>query len=63
MPTAEATRFMHRRLHAGATRLCSLPSITADAPSSLAHGTFDGCEACAEVNASRLPHTAQRYKP
>eukprot|EP00965_Chrysotila_dentata_P033500 1115134-Pleurochrysis_carterae.AAC.1 len=31
-----ATSCMHARLHAGATRLRCLPSITADAPASLA---------------------------
>eukprot|EP00965_Chrysotila_dentata_P043242 1436762-Pleurochrysis_carterae.AAC.1 len=53
MSPTDATRCMHRRLHAGAARLRSLPSITADALASLAHGRSDGCDACVEANATR----------
>eukprot|EP00965_Chrysotila_dentata_P139743 4619998-Pleurochrysis_carterae.AAC.1 len=38
MSPAKATETMHNRIHAGATRLRTLPSITADAPPALAHG-------------------------
>eukprot|EP00965_Chrysotila_dentata_P182836 6038211-Pleurochrysis_carterae.AAC.1 len=58
-----ATACMHNRLHAGANRLRTLPSITADAPRSLTQGHFQGCPACTEANASKLPHTTVRYKP
>eukprot|EP00965_Chrysotila_dentata_P017181 570327-Pleurochrysis_carterae.AAC.1 len=58
-----ATSCMHARLHAGATRLRCLPSITADAPASLARGRFDGCAACTEANATRHPHSSAHYKP
>eukprot|EP00965_Chrysotila_dentata_P026266 871259-Pleurochrysis_carterae.AAC.1 len=54
---------MHRRLHAGSTRLRSLPAITADAPPALARGRHEGCDACLEANATRLPHDSNRYKP
>eukprot|EP00965_Chrysotila_dentata_P177749 5871405-Pleurochrysis_carterae.AAC.1 len=63
MSPSDATRCMHRRLHAGAARLRSSPTITADAPAALAHGSFDGCDACVEANATRQPHDTQRYKP
>eukprot|EP00965_Chrysotila_dentata_P069882 2308372-Pleurochrysis_carterae.AAC.3 len=63
MSLSKATHFMHRRLHAGATVLRALPNLTADAPSSLAHGSLSGCEACIEANATRLPHTSVYYKP
>eukprot|EP00965_Chrysotila_dentata_P219043 6190902-Pleurochrysis_carterae.AAC.1 len=64
MSSADATRYMHRRLYIGKTRLCSfIPTITADAPSSLAHGVYGGCEACTEANANRQPNTSQHYKP
>eukprot|EP00965_Chrysotila_dentata_P025477 847319-Pleurochrysis_carterae.AAC.1 len=53
---------MHQRLHAGATRLRQLPTLTADAPSFLARGRFGGCEACTEANATRLPHTTSHYR-
>eukprot|EP00965_Chrysotila_dentata_P140208 4635342-Pleurochrysis_carterae.AAC.1 len=53
---------MHQRLHAGATRLRQLPTLTADAPSSLARGRFGGCGACTEANATRLPHTTSHYR-
>eukprot|EP00965_Chrysotila_dentata_P023502 779001-Pleurochrysis_carterae.AAC.1 len=63
MSPDDATRCMHRRLHAGASRLRSLPSLTADAPPALARGRFDGCDACVEANACRLPHDGQHYRP
>eukprot|EP00965_Chrysotila_dentata_P110315 3644541-Pleurochrysis_carterae.AAC.4 len=53
MSPTDATRHMHRRLHAGSTRLRALPSITADAPPALARGRHDGCDACTEANATR----------
>eukprot|EP00965_Chrysotila_dentata_P125246 4140886-Pleurochrysis_carterae.AAC.1 len=56
MSADDATRYMHQRLHAGATRLRNLPNITADAPSSLAKGHFRGCDACTEANATRHTH-------
>eukprot|EP00965_Chrysotila_dentata_P052098 1728837-Pleurochrysis_carterae.AAC.1 len=62
MSADDATRYMHQRLHAGATRLRNLPNITADAPSSLAQGHFRGCEACTEANATRHPHTTTHYR-
>eukprot|EP00965_Chrysotila_dentata_P081691 2697026-Pleurochrysis_carterae.AAC.1 len=62
MSADDAAQYMHSRLHAGATRLRRLPDITADAPSSLSNGTFQGYEACTEANATRLPHTSQLYK-
>eukprot|EP00965_Chrysotila_dentata_P140819 4655367-Pleurochrysis_carterae.AAC.2 len=63
MSPTDATRHMHRRLHAGSTRLRSLPTLTADAPPALARGRHDGCEACTEANATRLLHDSNRYKP
>eukprot|EP00965_Chrysotila_dentata_P030409 1012329-Pleurochrysis_carterae.AAC.1 len=63
MSPSSATAYMHSRLHAGANRLRNLPNITADAPSSLAHGHFEGCAACTEANATRHAHTATLYKP
>eukprot|EP00965_Chrysotila_dentata_P072081 2381361-Pleurochrysis_carterae.AAC.1 len=63
MSPSKATECMHNRLHAGSTRLRSLPSITADAPAALAHGRFDGCSACAEANATRHAHDHTQYKP
>eukprot|EP00965_Chrysotila_dentata_P045365 1507098-Pleurochrysis_carterae.AAC.1 len=63
MSPSDATLHMHRRLHAGATRLRALPAITADAPPALARGRFDGCAACTEANAARLPHENHLYQP
>eukprot|EP00965_Chrysotila_dentata_P084131 2777303-Pleurochrysis_carterae.AAC.1 len=63
MSSQDATQFMHRRLHIGSTHLRSLPSMTADAPSSLARGSHDGCDACTEAHATRHPHNTPRYKP
>eukprot|EP00965_Chrysotila_dentata_P118615 3921815-Pleurochrysis_carterae.AAC.5 len=63
MSRTEATACMHARLHARSTRMRTLPSITADAPASLAHGRFDGYAACSEANATRNPHNASQYKP
>eukprot|EP00965_Chrysotila_dentata_P206750 6183720-Pleurochrysis_carterae.AAC.1 len=63
MSPSDATLHMHRRLHAGASRLRALPTITADAPPALARGRFDGCAACTEANAARLPHESHLYKP
>eukprot|EP00965_Chrysotila_dentata_P140517 4646012-Pleurochrysis_carterae.AAC.1 len=54
---------MHNRIHAGATRLRALPSITADAPPALAHGRFDGCAACTTANATRHAHDSTLYQP
>eukprot|EP00965_Chrysotila_dentata_P155100 5125205-Pleurochrysis_carterae.AAC.2 len=63
MSADDATQYMHRRLHAGASRLRRLPDIIiADAPSSLANGSFAGCNACTESNATRLPQTSHLYK-
>eukprot|EP00965_Chrysotila_dentata_P015616 516934-Pleurochrysis_carterae.AAC.1 len=56
MSPSKATECIHNRLHAGSTRLRSLPSITTDAPAALAHGRFDDCPACAEANATRHAH-------
>eukprot|EP00965_Chrysotila_dentata_P127430 4213776-Pleurochrysis_carterae.AAC.1 len=58
----DAAIHMHRRLHAGTTRLRNLPTITADAPPALARAHHPGCEACVEANATRLPHDSHRYK-
>eukprot|EP00965_Chrysotila_dentata_P094475 3123254-Pleurochrysis_carterae.AAC.1 len=63
MSPANATACMYTRLHAGATRLRSLPALTVDAPASLAHGHFRGCEACTEANATRHAHNTVQYKP
>eukprot|EP00965_Chrysotila_dentata_P110891 3664782-Pleurochrysis_carterae.AAC.2 len=60
MSPNSATACMHNRLHAGANRLRTLPSIIADAPRSLSHGHFKGCPACTEANASKLSHTTAR---
>eukprot|EP00965_Chrysotila_dentata_P045536 1512597-Pleurochrysis_carterae.AAC.1 len=60
---AKATERMHKRLHAGATRLRALPSLTADAPPALAHGRFDGCAASTTANATRHVHDSTLYKP
>eukprot|EP00965_Chrysotila_dentata_P107069 3538083-Pleurochrysis_carterae.AAC.1 len=62
MSPAKATERMHNRVHAGATRLRALPTITADAPSALAHGRFDGCAACTAANATRHAHDSTLYK-
>eukprot|EP00965_Chrysotila_dentata_P082625 2726785-Pleurochrysis_carterae.AAC.1 len=62
MSPGDATACMHARLHAGATCLHNLPSITADAPASLANGRFDGCAACTEKNATRHAHNTTQYK-
>eukprot|EP00965_Chrysotila_dentata_P159496 5269053-Pleurochrysis_carterae.AAC.2 len=61
MSLSKATARMHSRLHAGAMRLRTLPSITADAPPALAHGRFDGRAACAEANATRHAHGSTQY--
>eukprot|EP00965_Chrysotila_dentata_P093561 3091552-Pleurochrysis_carterae.AAC.1 len=63
MSPRDATICLHRRLHIGASRLRRLPSLTADAPASLAAGRLDGCAACAEANATKLSHSAELYKP
>eukprot|EP00965_Chrysotila_dentata_P001799 59385-Pleurochrysis_carterae.AAC.1 len=62
MASSDATRFMHRRLLIGPPSLRNLPSITADGPPSLAHGTHSGCEARTEANATRQPHSSNKYK-
>eukprot|EP00965_Chrysotila_dentata_P261551 6214290-Pleurochrysis_carterae.AAC.1 len=63
MSSSEATACMHARLHAGSTRLRALPSITADAPPSLAHGRLIGGAACTGANATRQSHNSIQYKP
>eukprot|EP00965_Chrysotila_dentata_P102625 3388082-Pleurochrysis_carterae.AAC.2 len=63
MSPSDAILYMHRRLHAGASRLRALPSITADAPPAITRGHFNGCNACTEANATRLPHESQLYQP
>eukprot|EP00965_Chrysotila_dentata_P012491 410608-Pleurochrysis_carterae.AAC.1 len=63
MSPAKATERMHNRLYAGATRLRALPSLTADAPSALAHGRFDGCAAFTTADATRHVHDSTLYKP
>eukprot|EP00965_Chrysotila_dentata_P045965 1527440-Pleurochrysis_carterae.AAC.1 len=63
MSPTKATERMHNRIHAGATRLRALPSITADAPPALAHGRFDGCAACTTANATRHTHDSNLYQP
>eukprot|EP00965_Chrysotila_dentata_P073546 2429359-Pleurochrysis_carterae.AAC.1 len=62
MSAPEAAACMHNRLHAGNTRLRALPTITADAPSSLAQARHGGCDACTEANATRHPHDSTLYK-
>eukprot|EP00965_Chrysotila_dentata_P130246 4306922-Pleurochrysis_carterae.AAC.1 len=52
---------MHRRLHIGHARLRSLPTLTSDAPASLTKASHTSCEACAEANAPRLPHSSDLY--
>eukprot|EP00965_Chrysotila_dentata_P156243 5162178-Pleurochrysis_carterae.AAC.1 len=63
MSPRDAAACLHRRLHLGETRLRQLPSLTADAPSSLASSRFGGCAACSEANAVKLPHKGERYAP
>ena len=58
-----AAHHMHLRLHAGTSRLRSLPSITADAPPSLSRAGPVRCEHCAIANSTLHPHTATRYQP
>jgi hypothetical protein len=59
----DAAAAMHRRLHAGASRLRSLPKLCSDAPKSLAHVSEVSCPACTEANATHLSHKCSRYKP
>eukprot|EP00966_Prymnesium_polylepis_P249903 5777148-Prymnesium_polylepis.1 len=54
---------MHRRLHAGASRLRQLPKLCADAQSSLAHASDVSCPSCTEANATHLSHQGSRYQP
>ena len=54
---------MHRRLHAGASRLRRLPKLCRDAPSSLSHVSDVACPACTEANATHLSHRGSRYQP
>eukprot|EP00965_Chrysotila_dentata_P122850 4060326-Pleurochrysis_carterae.AAC.1 len=54
---------MHRRLHCGNARLKQLANLTADAPRSLRNASPPACAACAEANATRLPHPNELYKP
>eukprot|EP00965_Chrysotila_dentata_P106901 3531824-Pleurochrysis_carterae.AAC.1 len=63
MSANDAARCMHRRLHAGASRIKALPSLVADAPASLAQSLPPSCSACAEANATRHPHSTERYAP
>eukprot|EP00965_Chrysotila_dentata_P178343 5890047-Pleurochrysis_carterae.AAC.1 len=63
MSTNDAARCMHRRLHAGAARIKALPSLVADAPASLSQSLPPSCSACLEANATRLPHSSDRYVP
>eukprot|EP00965_Chrysotila_dentata_P115447 3815246-Pleurochrysis_carterae.AAC.1 len=63
MSANDAAHYMHRRLHCGDTRLKNLSDLTSDAPQSLRHATSPSCEACAEANATRIPHSAELYKP
>eukprot|EP00965_Chrysotila_dentata_P100088 3306939-Pleurochrysis_carterae.AAC.2 len=63
MSAPEAAACMHNRLHAGNTRLRTLPTITADAPASLAQARHDGCDACTEANATRHPHHLPPARP
>eukprot|EP00965_Chrysotila_dentata_P077510 2558482-Pleurochrysis_carterae.AAC.1 len=63
MSANDAARCMHRRLHAGAARIKALPSLVADAPASLAQSLPPSCSACVEANATRHPHSAERYAP
>eukprot|EP00965_Chrysotila_dentata_P111528 3687189-Pleurochrysis_carterae.AAC.1 len=63
MSPVKATERMHNLIHAGATRLRALPTITADAPSALAHGRFDGCAACTAANAICHAHDSTLYEP
>eukprot|EP00965_Chrysotila_dentata_P013650 451732-Pleurochrysis_carterae.AAC.1 len=63
MSPRDAAACLHRRLHLGETRLRQLPSLTTDAPPSLASGRFDGCAACSEANAVKPPHKGERYAP
>jgi hypothetical protein len=59
----DAAAVMHRRLHAGASRLCQLPKLCADAPSSLAPASDVSCPSCTEANATHLSHRGSRYQP
>eukprot|EP00965_Chrysotila_dentata_P187806 6172362-Pleurochrysis_carterae.AAC.1 len=63
MAANDAAHYMHRRLHCGGARLKKLSDLTSDAPQSLRHAAMPSCEACAEANATRLPHSSELYKP
>eukprot|EP00965_Chrysotila_dentata_P052588 1745220-Pleurochrysis_carterae.AAC.1 len=63
MSANDAARCMHRRLHAGAARIKALPSLVSDAPASLSQSPPPSCSACLEANATRLPHSNDRYTP
>eukprot|EP00965_Chrysotila_dentata_P042181 1399473-Pleurochrysis_carterae.AAC.1 len=63
MSSDDAASHMHRRLHVGHARLRDLPSLTSDAPASLAKAASSTCGACAEANATRLPHGSDLYTP
>eukprot|EP00965_Chrysotila_dentata_P068978 2279318-Pleurochrysis_carterae.AAC.1 len=56
MSPRDATICLHRRLHAGSSRLRQLPKLTANAPASLSSSRLDGCSACSEANSPKLSH-------
>eukprot|EP00965_Chrysotila_dentata_P138100 4568236-Pleurochrysis_carterae.AAC.1 len=63
MSADDAARCIHRRLHAGTARIKALPTLTADAPSSLKASHPPACSACLEANAARQPHPGEHYTP
>ena len=59
-----AAHHMHHRLHIGLHRLRNLPTLTSDAPPSLAHASGAvRCRHCTIANGSRHAHSGNAYKP
>ena len=59
----EVAKVLHRRLHISLEHLRRLTTFAADAPASLAKAHHLECDACAEANSTRLPHSGASYQP
>ena len=63
LSSAQAAELMHRRLHAGVTRMRALPHTTRDATSNLTSAPQCTCPYCAAANAKRTSHSGSLTTP
>lgn len=59
----ELAAVLHRRLHVSLNRIRRLVTVAADVPSNAARADRMPCDACAEANSTRVPHSGQNYRP